>query len=243
MHEKTSITQAVVLAGGRGERLRPITDAIPKPMVAIHGRPFLEYLVALLKKNGITDIVMCLGYLSKKITEHFGDGSRFGLRIRYSVGAVVDETGTRLRNAWPLLDDRFLLLYCDNYWPLDLIRMEEFYHSKGALASATVYANADGRGEYGFENNICVDGEGYVLRYDKTRAHPDLNGVDIGFFLLDKRALDLIPAGNVSFEQAVLPRLVAQRQLVGFRTDTPYYTITSVDFLRRAEQAIASLDL
>ena len=89
----TSIKQAVILAGGRGERLKPITDTIPKPMVPINGKPFLEYLVELLKENGIEEIVMLLGYLPDKITEYFGDGSKFGVRIRYSVGAVEDEGG------------------------------------------------------------------------------------------------------------------------------------------------------
>ena len=105
------IKQAVILAGGKGERLKPLTDTLPKPMVPVNGRPFLEYLVELLKNNGIEEIVMLLGYRPEKITEHFGDGTKFGVNIKYSIGAVEDETGTRIKNAKGLLKDKFLLMY------------------------------------------------------------------------------------------------------------------------------------
>ena len=82
----TSIKQAVILAGGRGMRLRPITDTIPKPMILFHNRPFLEYLIEMLKENEIKEVVLLLGYLPEKIVDYFGDGSKFGLKIKYSIG-------------------------------------------------------------------------------------------------------------------------------------------------------------
>ena len=78
------IRQAVIIAGGKGTRLAPFTQNLPKPMIPVNGRPFLEYLVELLKENGITEIVMLVAYLSDKIKDHFGDGSKFGLKISYS---------------------------------------------------------------------------------------------------------------------------------------------------------------
>lgn len=236
---QTSITQAVILAGGRGERLKPLTNHIPKPMASVNGRPFLEYLIEMLCEQGIEEVVLLVGYKHEKIKEYFGDGSKFGARIVYSVGTAEDETGTRVRNARELLDEQFLLLYCDNYWPLELGKMQEFYEASGALVSTVVYSNKDGRAEYGIENNIALDDSGRVLMYDKTRTNARLNGVDIGFFIVDKRALEYIPEGNVSFEQSVLPRLVAEQKLFGYRTDHQYYTITSYPFLRRAEQFLA----
>ena len=83
------VNQAVILAGGLGTRLRPITDTIPKPMVPIHGKPFLEYLLELLKENGIKEVVLCLGYLPEKITEYFGDGSKFGIKITEASNAFI----------------------------------------------------------------------------------------------------------------------------------------------------------
>ncbi len=161
----TRVTQAAILAGGAGVRLRPLTDNLPKPMVPVNGRPFLEHLVELLRDNGITDIVVLLGYLAHKVTEHFGDGSRFGVRMRYSIGTAEDETGARVRNARDALDDVFLLMYCDNYWPLDLGKMTDFYRKAGRLGMMTVYNNKDGKGEYGYRNNVELSADGRVLAY------------------------------------------------------------------------------
>lgn len=233
---KTHIRQAVILAGGRGERLRPFTDNKPKPMIDVNGRPFLEHLIEMLKENGVSEVVLLLGYLPEKIISHFGDGSQFGMAIQYSVGGVSDGTGTRIKNAKELLDNNFLLLYSDNHWPVQLERMVEFYEGKNVLATTTVYNNKDGLGEYGFQNNIAVDHDDMVTLYDKSRRNTKLNGTDIGFFLLDKKLLDLMPDADFSFESEVLPKLASQNQLAAFRTDHPYYPITTIDHVRRAEK-------
>jgi len=173
--------------------------------------------------------VLLLGYLAEKVVEHFGDGSDFGVDIKYSVGDVSFETGKRLKGAEHLLDDVFLLMYGDNYWPLRLERLLEFYLRYRTLAMVTVYANKDGISR----NNILLDEDGYVLRYDKARKGDDLNGVDIGFFILKRDVLDIMPNSNFSFEEVVLPQLIAQRQLCGYRTDHRYYSITDLEKLKR----------
>lgn len=232
---ENGIKQAVILAGGQGIRLRPLTNDRPKPMVLIKGRPFLEYLIELLRENGITDVVLLLGYLPDVVINHFGDGSRFGVRITYSVGAVDDETGTRVRNAKNLLKNKFLLMYCDNYWPLDLSKMIRNYREMGVSATTTVYTNRDCGGEYGCENNVLIADNGRILLYDKTRKDTRLNGVDIGFFLLDRSVLGLMPDGNFSFESEILPALAARNDLGAYRADHPYYPITTPDLIREAE--------
>src|SRR3989304_3199844 len=87
--------QAVILAGGLGTRLGDLTESLPKPMVDVHGKPFLEYELALLRERGVSDVVLCLGHLAEGIMGHFGDGSRFGLRIAYSVevGCLLGTAG------------------------------------------------------------------------------------------------------------------------------------------------------
>jgi NDP-sugar pyrophosphorylase family protein len=235
-----SIRQAVILAGGEGVRLRPLTYDVPKPMVLVNNRPFLEYLVDILKDNGITEVVLLLGYLPDKIIRHFGDGSNFGLSIKYSIGKVSDKTGTRIKNASPLLDEVFLLIYGDNLWPLDLKKLYAFYTRQKTLVSTTLYTNKDGRGEYGRENNAYVNDGGFVLKYDKSRRDKDLNSVDIGFFILSKKVLELIPPGGCSFEEEVLPVLISKRQLSGYRTDERYYYITSAESLGAMEEFLRS---
>lgn len=230
-----SIQQAVILAGGRGLHLRPITDTIPKPMVSLQGRPFLEYLVELLRENGIREILMLLGYLPEKIQAHFGDGSRFGVPIQYAVTPVEYESGARLRNARKLLDDRFLLLYCDNYWPLNLSVLEQFHATQGAPATVTLYTNRWGL----TRNNMFVDREGFVTRYDRRRKHPELNAVDVGFFVLERPTLDRLPNRNVSFEEGVLPSLIVERKLAGYRSEHHYVSIGSIERLPAAERFFA----
>lgn len=235
----TRVTQAAILAGGAGVRLRPLTDNLPKPMVPVNGRPFLEHLVELLRDNGITDIVVLLGYLAHKVTEHFGDGSRFGVRMRYSIGTAEDETGARVRNARDALDDVFLLMYCDNYWPLDLGKMTDFYRKAGRLGMMTVYNNKDGKGEYGYRNNVELSADGRVLAYGPSPSASAVQGVDIGFFVFDKKVVDLLPPCNCSVQNNLLPRLIARGQLTAYRTDEHYYAITTPVMVRAVEEVLA----
>jgi histidinol-phosphate phosphatase family protein len=232
----TGIRQAVILAGGEGTRLRPLTNRVPKPMVLVNNRPFLEYLIDMLKENSITEVLLLLGYLPEKITEYFGNGSDFGVAMKYSIGKVSDETGTRIKKAGPLLDDVFLLMYGDNYWPLNLKRLLKFYNEHKTLASTTVYTNKDGQGEYGAENNVYVDDNDYVMKYDKGRKDKNLNGVDIGFFILNKKVLELMPNHDFSFEEEILPLLIDRRQLSGYRTEHRYYYISTVESLKLTEK-------
>ncbi len=217
------ITQAVMLAGGMGVRLRPLTIKTPKPMVRVHGRPFVEYLIDFLKQNGIEEVVMLLGYLPEKVIEHLGDGSKFGIRVKYSIGAVDDYTGTRVRNAKHLLDDQFLLLYCDNYLPLNVQKLAAFHAEKNAQATVTVYTNKDGR----TKSNMLVDGDGFVATYDRSRKTPGMNGVDMGFFIMKKEVVDAMPAGNFWLEEETMPRLIASRNLAGFKVDHVYYSLAT----------------
>jgi D-glycero-D-manno-heptose 1,7-bisphosphate phosphatase len=193
------VNQAVILAGGVGVRLRPLTYTTPKPMILVNNRPYLEYLVELLKQNGISEIVLLLGYLSEKIVDHFGDGSNFGINIKYSIGDVSFETGKRIKDAENIIKDHFLLMYCDNYWPLNLQRLIELHDKNQTAATVTVYTNKDGI----TKNNIYVDKNGYVVKYDKSRTDKDLNGVEIGFFIIDKEVMSLIPGDNFSFEKHI----------------------------------------
>jgi D-glycero-D-manno-heptose 1,7-bisphosphate phosphatase len=225
------INQAVILAGGQGMRLRPLTNDLPKPMVLVGGRPFLEYLVELLRDNGIEEIVMLLGYLPEKITDHFDNGEQFNISIKYSIGGVDELTGTRVRNAAPLLADEFLLLYGDNYWPMDLEKLVNFYREKLAIGTIVTYSNIYGDAEHGRQNNLRIATDGRVTYYGQFSEDPNLNGVDIGFFLMKKEVIQLMPDENFSFEQVILPKLIEQGGLFAYLTDHPYHAITTVEQL------------
>ncbi len=235
---ETQISQAVILAGGRGERLRPLTDHLPKPMAPINGIPFLDYLIQSIVDAGITHIVLLLGYKAAKVLDRYGQGVGDGIKIDFSVGSVDDLTGRRLLNAYDLLEDKFLLMYGDNYWPIAIDNMQRLYASKEAKVLTTVFRNQHGTGEYGHSNNVEVSQNAFVKRYDKKRLSQGLNGVDIGYFIVDKECLTPHEKGNVSFEEDILPDFIAKQQLIAYMTDTQYYYITNTRSLKTFEVVV-----
>ncbi|MBI5201888.1 MAG: NTP transferase domain-containing protein [Elusimicrobia bacterium] len=232
------LEQAVIFAGGRGERLRPLTDTLPKPMAPVKGEPFLNYLIQSLCAVGIKRVLLLVGYRHEAIVDYYRKhaGSRF--TPDFSIGTADDLTGRRLLNAYTKLDDRFLLLYGDNYWPIELPGMLAHYEKTGAKVQSTVFRNAKGTGEYGAQNNVQVGPDGRILRYDRTRKDPSLNGTDIGYFVVDKSILDPELEGNISFEEHYLPRLIAGGALAGFFTDRQYHYITELKSLKAFEDYV-----
>jgi D-glycero-D-manno-heptose 1,7-bisphosphate phosphatase len=199
---------------------------------------FLDYLIGSLVDVGIRRVLFLVGYKSEVIMDAYGDSVGDGIAVEYSVGKVEDETGRRLLNAYDMLDERFLLLYGDNYWPIEFEGMLDLYERTGAKVTTTVFSNEEGTGEYGHENNVEVGEDGYVRCYDKKRQRAGLNGVDIGYFVVDKGAIDPSMKGNVSFERDVLPGLISRRELAAYVTDGQYYYITSMETLRVFESAV-----
>ena len=144
------------------------------------------------------------------------------LKSTYAISPVEDDTGLRISRARDRFDPVFLLLYCDNYWPLAFDRMWQQFAARNVLAQVTAYRNRDGF----TRDNLRIEADGTVALYDKSRTAPELAGVDIGFIIMRREALDLLPEGaNVSFEAHVYPQLVQQHQLTAFETDHRYYSV------------------
>ena len=217
-----SVIQAVIFVGGLGTRLRPLTLTTPKPMILFWEKPFLQYLIELLKANGIHEVILLVGYLHQNIEGYFGDGGKFGITIKYSYNPVEADTGTRLREARLLLKRTFLLLYGDNYWPLKLAALTQFYKNMNTKAVVSVYHNAD----HATGNNMFVE-DGLVKIYDRSRKYQNLNGVDIGFFILDRSIFKGFPKINFSFEEVIVPKLIAEKELAGFLTNHKYYGLSA----------------
>lgn len=223
--------QAVILAGGRGTRLKPLTDTRPKPMVEILGKPFLAYQIEQLRDQGFEKILLLLGYLPEVVQDYFGDGRRWGIKIEYSVSAVEDETARRLKLAKSLLDPHFLLLYCDNYWPMEFDKMWARFVASSASAMITVYTNKDGY----TRNSVRVGSDGYVEVYDKTCAAPALQGVEISYALVDRSLVEILPDSNVSVEDALYARLAREHRLMAYTTDHRYYSVGALHRLPLTE--------
>ena len=231
-----NINQAVILAGGRGERLIPLTDSMPKPMAPINRVPFLDYLIYSIVQVGIKNILILLGYKADVIVDRYN--SMRDISIEFSYGSVNDQTGRRVLNAYDQLDDYFLLMYGDNYWPIELDAMSSNYQKLNASVTTNVFSNKMGTGEYGFGNNVVVSDNNYIIQYDKKRETDAANGVDIGYFLVAKEAMDRDMQGNVSFEVDILPSLIAKKQLGAFVTDSQYYYITNMKSLKDFESVV-----
>jgi len=224
-HARDDIRVAI-LAGGRGTRLGPLTRDLPKPMIAIRGRPFLERVIESFAERGLRDLVFLIGYRGEVIEKHFGDGRRLGVRIDYSREREPLGTGGAVREARHLLGDRFLLTYGDVYRRFDYDRFVRA-HDEPSLA---VYRRMS-------VGNCDIEGD-RVIRFDK-RA-PELPYIDAGFCLMPASTIDLLPAsGACSFEETVFPRLAQERRLACEVVDQNFFEIGTPEELRRAEAALS----
>ena len=230
-----SPTQAVILAGGRGSRLRPLTDELPKPLIRFHGRPFLSYLLDQLTAQGIDEALVLIGYMADKVRKYYSGDRYPGLKISFVESPVEAETGQRLMDAASYLAPSFLMMYCDNYWPMQLTQMWQRFQNANTIAMFTVYANRDGY----TRNNVFVDEQGLVARYDPERNSSDLNAVEIGYAILGREVLGYLPQGNVRFEHTVYPALASQGQLAAYVTEHRYYSVGSYERLPLTEAFLA----
>ncbi|HQT79421.1 MAG TPA: HAD-IIIA family hydrolase [Rhodopila sp.] len=224
-------TQAVILAGGRGTRMRPITNDRPKPMVPVLGRPFLEYQIEQLREQGFTRIMLLLGYLPAVVQDYFGDGRKWGVRIEYSVTDPDQLTSSRIATARHLLDPCFLLLYCDNYWPMQMDRLWERFLQARKPALITVYANRD---DYS-RGSVILDENDDVRIFDRMRSTPGLREVEISYAIITDACLDLLPEADTLFEEAIYTPLAAQGRLAAYVSDHRYYSVGSLSRLPATE--------
>ena len=231
----TKIKQAVIFAGGLGERLRPFTETNPKPMYRFNDKPFLEYLILQIKEWGIRDIILLLGYLPEKITEYFGDGSDLGVNIKYVITPVEYDTQFRLKEASDLLDECFLMMYCDNLCPIDFQKLVEDYQKNNGLIQITAYANDD----LYTKSNLVLESDGRVSCYDKKRERDDLKGVDIGYAIVSKEVISLMSDKNENFEAVVYPKLVEDKKLFATVTKHRYYSIGSFDRIQQTNEYLS----
>lgn len=230
------IDQAVILAGGRGIRLRPYTDNNPKAMFPVGGVPFIEYLVRQARSFGIKEIVILLGYLPHKIIDFLGNGQRYDLKIIYKVTPESYETGLRLKAAEEILHESFLLMYCDNYCPIDFNLLCQKYFDRGALILLSAYRNRD----HYTKDNIKITDEGLVELYDKKRNSANLSGVNIGYLIVNKQVIELVKEENIGFEEFIFPILIQKRSLYAQVTEHRYYSIGSYNRLEETQRFFAN---
>jgi N-acetyl-alpha-D-muramate 1-phosphate uridylyltransferase len=228
--------QVAILAGGLATRLRPITETIPKAMVPILGKPFLEYQIEFLKKNGVTDLVLCVGYLSEQIEQYFGDGRTRGVSIRYvRDGKTLLGTAGALKRAESQLNDSFFVMYGDSYVFLDFKELYARFRQSNKRALMVVYRNNNAYDT----SNVAVE-NGSVTWYDKKNSAGDLVFIDYGVLIFDKRVLDLIPQNQVCPLEDIINILIQKKELAAYETKNRFYEIGSHKGMDEFTQYIAN---
>lgn len=211
--------QAVILAGGLGTRLGALAEGLPKPMIPVSGRPFLEHLVTQLAGQGFRHLLLLVGHRAELVEAHFGNGSRWGLEITYSREAAPLGTGGALRLAGDLLAERFLLLYGDLY--RDYAYGEFLDRREGDCLA--VYPYVPGLATIACAN-VGIDGD-RVTTYLKNHPEAGLTHVDAGFGSFTRSVLALLPEGVSSFEGMAYPVLAREGRLGAELVDRNFFDI------------------
>jgi N-acetyl-alpha-D-muramate 1-phosphate uridylyltransferase len=221
------VMQIAILAGGLATRLGKLTQKKPKSLLEIQGKPFIEYQIEQVKKQGIIDIVLCTGYLGERIEHYLGNGTRHGVNIRYSHEDKPLGTAGALKKASNLLEGEFLAMYGDSYLFLDFAMMFSYFLARKKTALMTVYKNHDRHDR----SNTSVSG-GLVTGYSKNGRTADMVYIDYGAQAFSQAALELVPAERYFPLEDLFPALIARRQLLAFEVRDRFYEIGSMQGIR-----------
>jgi mannose-1-phosphate guanylyltransferase len=206
--------QALILAGGEGTRLRPLTSTVPKPVVPLVDRPFIAFMLAWLRRHGVDDVVMSCGHLASGVRNVLGDGSAYGIRLRYVEEPTPLGTGGAVKYAEELLDERFLMLNGDVLTDIDLTAQLAQHERTGAIATIALVPVED-PSAYGL---VRTASDGAVQAFVEKPAPDqiDTNRINAGAYVLERAALaGLKPGEPASIERDVFPELV-DRGLYGY---------------------------
>ena len=230
--------KAVILAGGFGTRLKPMLDGCSKPMALVHGVPFLEYLISILKRQQVNKIVLCVHFLADQIMKHFGNGSRFGVSIEYSVEDKPLGTAGAIKNAEEYLEKTFCVLNGDTYLEINLHDLLQYHRIKNGIATMSL-VRVQNTERYG---SIKLAEDGRITGFfEKVQAAPVREGyINAGVQVFEKHLLDYVANDiAVSLEKQIFPEIVKRNlPLYGYVTSGYFIDIgVPEDYLRFQNEA------
>jgi NDP-sugar pyrophosphorylase family protein len=222
--------------------MRPVTETIPKPMIQVAGKPFLQHQLELLRATGIDRTLLLVAYLGEKIEEYFGDGEKLKLNIDYSYEPTPLGTGGALKNAEQELQNSFVLLNGDTYLEIDypelLLKFATLQCSALIVAYKKPLGGLSALPADHVPNNLLVDKEGRVEAYRK-RDPEGLTHIDAGAIVLDKKVLQTLSVGQrCSLEEEIYPKLIADGELFAWVTQEPFYDMGSPAGLAALEEKL-----
>ena len=230
--------KAVIMAGGEGTRLRPLTSNQPKPMLPMANRPMMEHVVGLLRQHGMTDIVVTVAFMANAIRTYFGDGAELGVRMVYATEETPLGTAGSVLNARDELDERFLVISGDVLTDIDLSAVVEFHERKGALATLALCA-VENPLEFGI---VIANEDGSIERFleKPTWGQVFSDTINTGIYVLEPEIFDFIPEGRATdFSGEVFPEVLEQgRPIFGYVAEGYWEDVGTTEAYLRAHQDI-----
>ncbi len=227
-----------ILAGGLATRLRPLTSTIPKALVEVAGKPFIRHQLAHLKGQGISEVVMCTGYLGEMIEAEVGHGSEFGLKVSYSPdGEKLLGTGGALKRALPMLGEAFFVLYGDSFLPIDFAAVKNDFIASGKPALMTVLKN-DNR----WDKSNVVYRDSKLIEYNKQQTRPEMEHIDYGLSIVRREVFDNTPDQEPFDLAGLYHQLSVTGQLAGHEVYQRFYEMGSFEGLKETEAFLAGLE-
>ncbi|MBW3622064.1 MAG: NDP-sugar synthase [Armatimonadetes bacterium] len=230
--------KAMILAAGVGSRLDPLTRRLPKPMVPLVNKPVIEHIVELLKKHGINEIMMNLYHLGDSIRNHFGDGSKWGVKIYYSQEAELMGTAGGVKRVETFFDDTFIVIGGDDLADFDLTALVEFHKRKNALSTIAL-SKVDDPSQFGI---VLLDEEGRITRFLEKPKESEAfsNTANTGVYLFEPEALSLIPENEFyDFGKQLFPKLLEMgKPFYGYLTDSYWSDVGNIESYRETQNDV-----
>lgn len=227
-----------ILAGGLATRLRPITETVPKALVDVAGKPFIIRQLSYLREQGISQVVLCIGYLGDMIRDLVGSGESFGLKVSYSEdGRDLLGTGGALAKAIPLLGDDFFVLYGDSFLPVSFSSVQEAYEKSERPALITVLRNLN---QWDKSNVLFVGGQ--LLEYNKRTPRAEMTYIDYGLGIVASSVFKQRVAGHPFDLADVYQDMSVQGLLAGLEVYERFYEIGSHTGLKETEDYFLTME-
>ncbi len=209
-----NIDTAIIFAGGYGVKLRPLTYEIPKPLIPVHGKPIIEHQVNMLRKSGISRIILSLGYMHEKVIESM-EKKNLGINVEYVIEKKPCGTAGALYNSRKFIKDSFIAMNVDTLMNPDISEIAEFHKNNNSLATMLLVAS-------GTEGGAATMRGNHIISFSENPALSKSKLTNAGFYVFEPGVLGIIPRKG-SIEKELFPKLAKNQQLYGFMHDNPIY--------------------
>ncbi|MBU2637820.1 MAG: nucleotidyltransferase family protein [Nanoarchaeota archaeon] len=230
----------VLMAGGKGERLYPLTKEVPKPMLPLNGKPVLEHTIEWAKQQGLKDIIICSGYLAHVIEEYFGNGEKFGVNIKYSIEKEKLGTAGPLKLAKELIgNDNFIMLHADILCQINAKPLMDFHNNNNALCTLVVHKSSHPEDS----DLIEKDEKGKIVKFWK-KPHSEKPNTELGnsgMHVFSSKIFNFIPDGKYSMENELLPNIIeTQNNVFAYHTEEFLKDMGTFDRIKQVEEKLKS---